>query len=113
MLWQTCSDDLEGVYRTAIVGGVHFGIQNAESGLVKISANARKQISLVRCVHHNLQAFTHGRCAGAYHGFALSNMARQLTRVPRNGVCIVAHKVAHIQGVPQHFMAFKRLGVQG
>ena len=33
--------------------------------------------------------------------------------MPGNVAGIMAHEVAHVQGVPQRFVAFKRLGVQG
>ena len=52
---------LESIQGITVFGGMYFGIQNAEFGLVKVAANAREQIRLVGCVHHELQAFTQGR----------------------------------------------------
>ena len=51
-------DNLKRVKRVGVVGGVDAGIQNAEAALVKVAANARKQVGLVRCVDQHLQAFT-------------------------------------------------------
>ena len=50
-------DDLEGVQRVAVVGGVHAGVKNRKTGLVEIAADAGKQIGLIGCVDQHLQAF--------------------------------------------------------
>ena len=105
-------DDLKGVERVVVVGGMHAGIQNAEAALVKITANPGKQVSLVGRVDQHLQAFTQGRHARPHNGFARIDMPRKLPCVPGNVVGIVVHEVAHIHRVPQRFVGFKRQGMQ-
>ena len=51
-------DDLKSIESVTIASGVNLGVQDAETGLVEITANTRKQIGLVWCVDHHLQAFT-------------------------------------------------------
>ena len=58
MLVRCGADHLKGVHCVAVVGGVNFGVHNAETGRVKVTANTGKQIGRIGCVDQHLHAFT-------------------------------------------------------
>ena len=105
-------DDLKGVQRVAVFGGVNPRVLNAEGALVKVATNAGKQIGLIRRVHQHLQPLTCRRAARTHNGFGAAHMARKLFGVPGNVNCLVAHEVADVQRVPQRLVGCKRQGVQ-
>ena len=139
MVGQAGGDDLEGVERVSVAGGVHPGVQNAEVGLVKIAADAGKQVGLVGRVHDHLQPATRRRQPGLddagihdHRGAFLplrrrhilelrsSTFGRRLFRqftaqgagVPGDFVGLVAHEVADIEPFPQRFVGLMGHGVQ-
>ena len=105
-------DHLKGVERVALPGGVHPGINDAERGLVKVAANAGKQIGLVRGVNQHLQSLAQRGSACAHYRATGFHVARQLFGVPGNIKCVVAHEIAHVQRIPQRFVGFKRQAMQ-
>ena len=90
----------KGVQRVAGLRGVNPGVNDAEGCLVKVAADAGKQIGLVWCVDQYLQAFANGGAARAHHRRAGLHVARELFGVPGDVGGVVAHEVAHVQRGP-------------
>ena len=88
------------------------GVNDAEGCLVKVAADAGKQIGLVWCVDQHLQAFANGGTARAHHRRGGLHVARELFGVPGDVGGVVAHKVAHVQRGPQRLVRFKGQGVE-
>ena len=54
------ADDLEGVERPAVAGGVDAGVQDGKARLVKVAADAGEQVGLIGGKNQHLQPFTNG-----------------------------------------------------
>ena len=102
--------DLECIQRIAIACGVNASVHHGQPGVVKVAADAGKQIGLIGGVHQHLHPFTGQRLAGAHDGHGAAHVARQLARMPGNVRWVVAHEVAHVQRVPQRFLRLVGLG---
>ncbi len=105
-------DDLEGVERMAVAGGVHARVQDAESRAVEVAADAREEIRLVGGVHGHLHAFARQGLAGADDRAVRAHVAGHVAGVPGDVRGLVPHEVADIQRVPELFVALEGLGVE-
>ncbi|OIQ67097.1 hypothetical protein GALL_513270 [mine drainage metagenome] len=87
-------------------------LQEAEAAVVKVAADAGKQIFLIGGVDQHLQTLTHRRAPPAHDRLMTAQMAREFARVPGNLDTVVAHEVAGIQRRPQRLVRLKGLGMQ-
>ena len=97
---------LKGVECMAVRAGVDAGVQDGEVGLVKIPANAGKQILRIRRIDQHLYAFTGQRGACPHDGLWAAHVQHQLPGVPSDVGGLVAQEVAGLQRIPEQLGTF-------
>ncbi len=105
-------DHLEGIERITIARRVDARIENAETTVVEVAADAGEQVRLVARIDQDLQPFAHGRASGAHDRLVDTDVARQLACVPGDVGRVVAHEIPHVECVPQLLVCIVRQRMQ-